>query len=251
MSQLPPPQLPAPLPRASAPRVTNPRDKQRNNSRSSSPYPVANALIAINLGIFAWMGLTNSSTLGMNGGISDEAYLLGVSRDFIAQGEWYRMVSSGFVHFGILHVAMNMYILYHLGRMLEPSLGSFKFGLVYFASLLAGSTGALLLTPNAFTGGASGAVFGLMAAAVVGMRQRGVNPFRTGLGATFAINIIFTLAIPGISVGGHFGGALAGAACGAVLFAPRQWRLPNWAQIATPLAVGAAAIAVVSLYIVR
>ena len=195
------------------------------------------------------MGLANSNTLGMNGVVSNEAYRLGVSRDFIAQGEWYRMVSSGFVHFGILHVAMNMYILYQLGRMLEPALGSLKFGLVYFASMLAGSTGALLLTPDAFTGGASGAVFGIMAAAVVGMRQRGMNPLRTGLGATFAINIVFTLAIPGVSIGGHFGGALAGAVCGAVLFAPREWRLPGWSQIATPIVVGALAIAVVQLFV--
>ena len=195
------------------------------------------------------MGLANSNTLGMNGVVSNEAYRLGVSRDFIAQGEWYRMVSSGFVHFGILHVAMNMYILYQLGRMLEPALGSLKFGLVYFASMLAGSTGALLLTPDAFTGGASGAVFGIMAAAVVGMRQRGMNPLRTGLGATFAINIVFTLAIPGVSIGGHFGGALAGAVCGAVLFAPRNWRVPAWAQIATPIVVGALAIAVVQLFV--
>ena len=195
------------------------------------------------------MGLANSNTLGMNGVVSNEAYRLGVSRDFIAQGEWYRMVSSGFVHFGILHVAMNMYILYQLGRMLEPALGSLKFGLVYFASMLAGSTGALLLTPDAFTGGASGAVFGIMAAAVVGMRQRGMNPLRTGLGATFAINIVFTLAIPGVSIGGHFGGALAGAVCGAVLFAPRNWRVPTWAQIATPIVVGALAIAVVQLFV--
>ena len=195
------------------------------------------------------MGLANSNTLGMNGVVSNEAYRLGVSRDFIAQGEWYRMISSGFVHFGILHVAMNMYILYQLGRMLEPALGSLKFGLVYFASMLAGSTGALLLTPDAFTGGASGAVFGIMAAAVVGMRQRGMNPLRTGLGATFAINIVFTLAIPGVSIGGHFGGALAGAVCGAVLFAPRNWRVPTWAQIATPIVVGALAIAVVQLFV--
>ena len=76
--------------------------------------------------------------------------------------------------------------------------------------------------------GASGAVFGVMPAAVVGMRERGANPFRTGLGMTFAINIAFTLAIPGVSIGGHFGGAIAGALCGAVILAPAQWRLPAW-----------------------
>jgi membrane associated rhomboid family serine protease len=82
----------------------------------------------------------------------------------------------------------------------------------------------------------------MMAAAVVGMRERGANPFRTGLGMTFAINIAFTLAIPGVSVGGHFGGAIAGAICGAVILAPAQWRLPAWSQTVIPALIGIAAV---------
>lgn len=197
------------------------------------------------------MALTNSNTIGMNGALSRQAAQLVVARPFIEHGEWYRLVSGGFVHFGLLHVAMNMYLLFQLGKMLEPALGSTRFGLVYFASLLGGSAGALLLTPDALTGGASGAVFGLMAAAVVGLRHRGVNPWRTGLGATFVINIVFTLAIPGVSVGGHFGGALVGAVCGAVLLAPAHWRLPRWMGFATPITLGLASIATVALFVVR
>jgi membrane associated rhomboid family serine protease len=197
------------------------------------------------------MALTDPNTIGMNGALSKQATQLVVARPFIEQGEWYRLVSGGFVHFGFLHIAMNMFLLFQLGKILEPVLGSTRFGLVYFAALLGGSAGALLITPDALTGGASGAVFGLMAAAVVGLRHRGVNPWRTGLGATFAINIVFTLAIPGVSVGGHFGGALVGAACGAVLLAPAPWRLPRWTGFATPLALGLASIAVVALFVVR
>ena len=133
-------------------------------------------------------------------------------------------------------------LLYQLGRLLEPTIGSLTFGLVYGASLLGGSAGALLLSPNALTGGASGAVFGIMAAAVVGMRERGVNPLQTGLGMTFLINIVFTLAIPGISVGGHFGGALAGAICGAVVLAPARWRVPRFAHVVVPVVVGACCV---------
>jgi membrane associated rhomboid family serine protease len=86
----------------------------------------------------------------------------------------------------------------------------------------------------------------MMAAAIVGMRQRGVNPLQTGLGLTFLINIGFTLAIPNISVGGHFGGALVGAACGIFVLAPAQWRLPRWIEFVMPIALGvvAAVIAV-------
>lgn len=197
------------------------------------------------------MAFSDTNSLNMNGALSEQAGRLVLARQFIEQGEWYRLISSGFVHFGFLHVAMNMFLLYQLGRMLEPALGSMRFGLVYFASLLGGSMGALLLTPDAFTGGASGAVFGLMAAAVVGLRHRGVNPWRTGLGATFAINIVFTLAIPGVSVGGHFGGALVGAACGSVLLAPAHWRLPRWTGIVTPLVLGFGSVAVVALFVIH
>ena len=167
---------------------------------------------------------------------------MSLSRIFLDNDEWYRLVSAGFVHFGLFHVAMNMFLLFQLGRMLEPAIGSTKFALIYFASLLGGSAGALLLSPTAFTGGASGAVFGVMAAGVVGMRQQGANPFNSGLGMTFAINIVLTLAIPGISIGGHFGGALAGALCGFVILAPSRVKIPEFVQYATPILVGAAAI---------
>ena len=83
-----------------------------------------------------------------------------------------------------------------------------------------------------------------MAAVVVGMRQQGANPLRTGLGLTFAINVVITLTIPGISVGGHFGGALVGASCGAVLLAPPRWRIPKWVGIALPCIVSVALILV-------
>ena len=167
---------------------------------------------------------------------------MSLSRVFLDNGEWYRLISAGFVHFGLFHVAMNMFLLFQLGRMLEPAIGSTKFALIYFASLLGGSAGALLLSPSAFTGGASGAVFGIMAAGVVGMRQQGANPLSSGLGMTFAINIVITLAIPGISIGGHFGGALAGAICGFVILAPARIKIPGFVQYAIPILVGVAAI---------
>jgi len=228
-----------------------PRAPQRRSGRGRNPIVVTNAIISANVGIFVWMALTDTNTLGMSGALSKQATQLVVARQFIEDGEWYRLISCGFVHFGLLHIAMNMYLLYQLGKILEPALGSTKFGLVYFASLLGGSAGALLITPDALTGGASGAVFGLMAAAIVGLRHRGVNPWRTGLGATFVINIVFTLAIPGVSVGGHFGGAIIGAACGAVLLAPTHWKLPQWIGFITPIALGALSVAVVALFVIR
>ena len=236
----PPPQVPPPLPpRATTRRPQVRRDPfRRSRRRRNSDIVVTNALIATNLGIYVWTLLGQFSRSAFSGDLSGTTERLVISRYFLDNGEWYRLVSSGFVHFGILHLALNMYLLYQLGRLLEPTLGSLTFGLVYGASLLGGSAGALLLSPNALTGGASGAVFGIMAAAVVGMRERGVNPLQTGLGMTFLINIVFTLAIPGISVGGHFGGAIAGAICGAVVLAPARWRVPQVANVVVPCVVG-------------
>jgi len=204
--------------------------------------PVAGALIVVNLAIFVLDAVRSYGSAGTADHVSDLQVHLVIAQRFLDDGEWWRLVTAGFVHFGPLHVAMNMLLLFQLGRMLEPALGSAKFALLYAASLVGGSVGAVMLTPQALTGGASGAVFGLMAAAVVGVARRGGNPMSTGLGATFAVNIVLTLAIPGISIGGHFGGAIAGAACGAVMLAPVWREPPQWVQVATPVIVGAACV---------
>lgn len=196
------------------------------------------------MGIFVWELLMNIGERGFSQDLSEIQYRMVISQQFIDNGEWYRLLSAGFIHFGLFHVAMNMLLLYQLGRLLEPAVGSLTFGLVYFASLLGGSAGALVASPDALTGGASGAVFGLMAAGVVGLRQRGVNPMQTGLGLTFVINLLITLAIPGVSIGGHFGGALAGALCGSVALAPTRWRLPSWSANAAAVIVGLLAVVI-------
>ena len=100
----------------------------------------------------------------------------------VAEGEYWRLITGAFLHDGILHIAFNMYILYWLGTMLEPVLGHVRFTALYFASLLAGSFGAILAKPHALTVGASGAVFGLMAAAFVFQRARGIDPWRSAWG---------------------------------------------------------------------
>ena len=152
----PPPQVPPPLPpRATTRRPQVRRDPfRRSRRRRNSDIVVTNALIATNLGIYVWTLLGQFSRSAFSGDLSGITERLVISRFFLDDGEWYRLVSSGFVHFGILHVALNMYLLYQLGRLLEPTLGSLTFGLVYGASLLGGSAGALLLSPNALTGGA-------------------------------------------------------------------------------------------------
>jgi membrane associated rhomboid family serine protease len=122
--------------------------------------------------------------------------------------------------------------------MLEQPLGRTRFALLYFASLLGGSLGVILFDSASITAGASGAVFGLLGAATIGLWRRGVNPFSTGIGTALLINLFITFAIPNISIGGHLGGAVAGALCGLVMLAPDHQRVPRWATYATPCAIG-------------
>ena len=135
----------------------------------------------------------------------------------IADGEYWRLVTGGFLHANLLHIAFNMYLLYILGQMLEPTLGSGRFAALYTTALLWGSFGALLLTPDARTVGASGAVFGLMGAAAVELRSRGINPFQTDIGMLILFNLGLSFVLSGISIGGHIGGLVGGALAGMAL----------------------------------
>ena len=201
---------------------------------------VTYVLMAINIAVFVYTSIDDPSSMGGRRGVTEAQAQLGLV-EFVmsADGEWYRLVTSGFLHFGVIHLAFNMLLLYQLGQLLERSLGRAKFGLLYAAGLLGGSFGAVIFTDNPFavTGGASGAVFGLMAAAAVGLQRQGVSVFSTGLGTTLLLNFFITFAIPGISIGGHLGGAAAGAICGFVMMAPRWKPVPSWAKWATPAAV--------------
>ena len=104
-----------------------------------------------------------------------------------------------------------MLALWILGSLLEPALGHLRFGLVYFVSLLCGSFGALLMSPDALTVGASGAVFGLLAAAAIVARHRGLNLMESGLGLWLGLNLLITFTIPNISIGAHIGGLVGGS----------------------------------------
>jgi membrane associated rhomboid family serine protease len=201
-------------------------------------------LIGINviIGIGAFLGGASATS----GGIGQSQLLEhgALSRPEIADGEYWRLITAGFLHAGFLHLAFNMFALYVLGTMLEPAIGRLRFGLIYAVSLLAGSFGALLATPLAPTVGASGAIFGLMGAAVVVMRNRGINPMESGLPIWIGLNLLFTFTVPGISIGGHIGGLIGGAVAAALLFDLRERvrALPAMVPAALCIALGVAAV---------
>jgi membrane associated rhomboid family serine protease len=172
---------------------------------------VTYALIAINVLVF----LTERGQFTLTG----EAYGRVVAegalyRAAISEGhQYYRLVSSAFLHVDLLHIGFNMYLLYLLGMMLEPAIGSVRFAAIYFTSLLAGSCGALVAT-GAPSLGASGAIFGLMGAAAVELRARGLSVMESGIGMLIVLNLVLSFTIANISVGAHIGGLIGGVLAG-------------------------------------
>ena len=180
-------------------------------------FPATIVLIAIN--VVAYLIEIGSGSGGFDGVGGRTVIDFALYGPAVAEGEWYRLVTSGFLHASLFHIGFNMLLLYFLGRLLEPSLGTPRFVALYFASLLAGSLGALILDPNALTLGASGAVFGLAGATFVIARGRGMDAIAGEIGFLIVINLVFSFVGTRISVGSHLGGLVAGVFCGLAIVA--------------------------------
>ncbi len=139
-------------------------------------------------------------------------------------GEWYRLFTAMFLHYGVIHLLLNMYALWILGRELERALGSLRFVALYLVAGLGGNVAAYFFTgPNEASAGASTAVFGLMAAMLVLLRRLKLSV--APILPIIVINLIFTFTISNISVPGHIGGLVAGFfAAVALAYAPRERR---------------------------
>ena len=157
--------------------------------------------------------------------------------------DYWRLVTSGFLHSGLLHIFFNMYLLWLLGPQLERILGPVRFGALYLTALLCGSFGALMQTTLAEVVGASGAVFGLMGATAVELRRRGYDPFSGGLGGLILINLAIGF-IPSFHVawGGHIGGLIGGVLAALAYEQAEKRRMP-WLFYAA--CAGLAAVAVI------
>lgn len=153
--------------------------------------------------------LAQGAGFGGAGG-SRVAVDLGLFGPFVVDGEWYRLVTSAFVHAGLVHLGFNMIVLWWLGGALERYAGSLRTGAIFLASILWGAAGALLMAPDALTVGASGGIYGLMAALLVLERQQGIALLGSGIGVFLLLNLAITFVVPGISIGGHLGGLVGG-----------------------------------------
>jgi membrane associated rhomboid family serine protease len=207
--------------------------------------PATVVLIALN--VAAYLAETATGSGGLNAVSGSLVLDFGLQGAAVADGEWYRLVTGGFLHAGFLHIGFNMFALFVLGRLLEPGIGTPRFVALYFASLLAGSFGALALTdPGQLTVGASGAIFGIFGATFVIARGRGLNTVASELGVLLLINLALTFGISGISIGGHLGGLAGGLLCGAVIVAGDRGMLgPNrlGAELAAMTAIAVVSVA--------
>ena len=174
---------------------------------------VTKALIGLNVLVYV---ITAAQGAGLNnpgGSLFTKWILFGPS---VANGDWWRLITCTFLHANLLHIGFNMYFLWFVGTAVEQALGRGRFLLIYVISGLAGSAGALLANPTTPTVGASGAIFGILGAALILERQRnyvlGGQAF-----ALIAINLLLSFVISNISYGGHIGGLAGGALCTLVL----------------------------------
>lgn len=162
------------------------------------------------------------------------------------EGEIYRIVTYGFLHADFRHIALNMFMLFLLGRRLEARSGWVRFSGIYLVSLLGGAAGAMVHHPGAFTVGASGAIYGVMGAAYVVERLSGGDPWNEGLGSIIIISVVLSFMAPNISIGGHLGGLAAGVTAVLIMGEGAVWgRRPGRAA----LVIGGAAVVFAGLAI--
>lgn len=205
--------------------------------------PATYVLIALNVAAYFIEIATGSG--GLSPGNSSVLIDFGLFGPYVADGEWYRLLTSGFLHANLIHLGFNMFALYFLGRILEPGIGTPRFVALYFASLFAGSFGAILLSPDELTIGASGAVFGIFGATFVIARHRRIEGLASSIGLVLLLNLAFTFGNPEISIGGHLGGLAGGVICAFAFIAGERGQL---GRNRLPMEIAAmVAVAVVSV----
>jgi membrane associated rhomboid family serine protease len=141
----------------------------------------------------------------------------------VADGEYWRLFTSMFIHYGILHLALNMWALWVLGRELEARLGPGRFLTLYLLAGLGGSVACYVFTPVAMAAGASGAIYGLFAALFVVFRR--LNRDTSAIISILVLNLILSFTVPGISIAAHLGGLVTGGIVGVALaYPPKEVR---------------------------
>jgi membrane associated rhomboid family serine protease len=173
--------------------------------RTNEPY-VTWTLVGLNVAVYL---VTVAQGIGINspgGKLFDQWDLYGYA---VAHGGWWRLITAAFLHANILHIALNMLALVWLGGPVERFIGPVRYLGLYLVSGLAGSAGALVVTPNSPTVGASGAIFGVLGALLI-IEYQATGNLAGQAFTLIAVNLIFSFTVAGISIGGHVGGLIGG-----------------------------------------
>lgn len=195
--------------------VTPPSQRPRT---AGSQFAALGVLIAASLVVFALEVVTAPFSGTLDGTLVEHGGLYGAAVD---DGEWWRLVTSGFLHASTAHLVGNLIALVVLGGVLTLAVGATRMVLVYLTGMFGAALSVLAFAPDELTVGASGAIFGLAGGAlVVGWRRRQVLLLLFA-GAWTIYTLSSTLFVPGISQAGHLGGLVAGGACGWLLVGPR------------------------------
>jgi rhomboid protease GluP len=184
---------------------------------------VTSVLIALNVIVYVWEMATGAFSSDMS--LVDHGALVGV---LVRQGEWWRIVSGAFLHAGLLHIGLNMFALYQVGRLLEALAGPSRILAIYIVAMIGSGLAVVQFQGNVPTVGASGAIFGLFGALVaVGLRLG--RPGRTlvmQVVPIIVINLIFGFSVPNISNAGHIGGLVSGFLAGLAFFMTQRAAFP-------------------------
>jgi rhomboid protease GluP len=219
--------------------------------RGESAIGLTQILFGINVAVFLGMALATSAVMDFPG---PALIRWGANfGPFTLTGEWWRLLTCVFVHGGLIHIAFNMWCLWDLGALCESLYGRWTYACIYFICGIGASLGSVIWNAEAFSVGASGAIFGLAGALLAAFKlgefsvpRAALSGMLRSLGAFVVYNLIFGLAISGIDNAAHVGGLITGLIVGALiaLLAPRQENGPQRAAIFLVLTIALASIAV-------
>jgi rhomboid protease GluP len=219
----------------------------------ASAFPVTLAIVGLNVLVYAFMvfrGVSFNWPTPL-----DVLRFGGDTASFTFAGQWWRLVTSMFVHYGLLHIAMNMWCLWNLGRAAERLLGRSAYVLAYMVSGIFGSINSIYWHPRAVGAGASGAIFGLAGVLVsfVYLKKTPAHlqigrSILSSLGMFIIFNLAFGAAIPGISNAAHIGGLLMGLAVGALLPSASASESSRRARLSLVVTVSAVVLVASALY---
>jgi membrane associated rhomboid family serine protease len=187
-------------------RAVKPPRVVRRPSRGATDALVTKALIGLNILIYLITAAQGHGINAPGGSLAAKFWLYGPE---VANGGWWRLITAAFLHASIIHIGFNMYVLWVIGAPVEQYLGRARFLGLYFVSGLAGSAGALVVTPLAVTVGASGAIFGILGALLI-IEWQTTGRLAGNAMTWIVINLALSFVISNISIGGHIGGLIGG-----------------------------------------